>query len=233
MKTMKRPLTNETEPDGPVTWEHIASLQEELKRAARAMLAREGNAGSVHTTQLLNSALKKLAPKSRDWREVTWADREAFFKDAFFMMRRVLIDYARRRKVRKEVKAGAFETEAVGPLVTAGALNLDRLVDHAAANAELAEAVDRALAELDRLYPGQGLAEIVQHRCFEGLTQVEIASVLDLSDRTVRDREKLAYALLRQDLAAFFPKLAASSASQPQAAKAARHATQGKPHSVQ
>jgi len=200
---MKQPPTNESAADGPVTWDDVASFQEELKRTTRALLAQEGNAGTVHTTQLLNSALKKLVPKQRDWREVSWKDRDAFFKDAHFAMRRRLIDYARRRKVRKEVKAGGFESEAVGPLVAAGALNLDRLVDQTAANAALAEAVDSALAELDRLYPGQRLAEIVQHRCFEGLTQVEIARMLRLSDRTVRDREKLAYGLLRDELKTF------------------------------
>jgi RNA polymerase sigma factor (sigma-70 family) len=204
MKAMKQPFMNDSESDGPVMWEQVAALQEELKRTARAMLAREGNAGSVHTTQLLNSALKKLAPKSRDWSEVSWENRDAFFKDAFFMMRRVLIDYARRRKVRNEVKAGAFETEVVGSLVTAGALNLDRLVDHAAANAELAEAVDRALADLDRLYPDLRLAEIVQHRCFEGLTQVEIGKMLAESSDVVRKRERHAYGLLRDELKSFF-----------------------------
>ena len=230
---MKQPPTNESAADGPVTWDDVASFQEELKRTTRALLAQEGNAGTVHTTQLLNSALKKLVPKQRDWREVSWKDRDAFFKDAHFAMRRRLIDYARRRKVRKEVKAGGFESEAVGPLVAAGALNLDRLVDQTAANAGLAEAVDRALAELDRLYPGQRLAEIVQHRCFEGLTQVEIARLLGFSERTVRDREKLAYALLRQDLTGFFTKPALSSSSQPKTAKAARPTAQRKPPPTQ
>ena len=202
---MNESSADESASDGPVTWDDVAALQDELKRTARALLAREGNAGTVHTTQLLNSALKKLNPKTRDWREVSWENREAFFKDAFFAMRRVLISYARRPGRKKEVKAGGFESEHLAPLAQAGVLNLDRLVDHAAERADLAEAIDSALAELDRLYPGQRLAEIVQHRAFDRLGQAEIARMLNISERTVRTREKLAYGLLRHELAEFFP----------------------------
>ena len=202
---MNESSADESSRDGPVTWDDVAALQDELKRTARAMLAREGNAGTVHTTQLLNSALKKLNPKTRDWHEVSWENREAFFKDAFFAMRRVLISYSRRPGRKKEVKAGGFESEHIAPLAQAGVLNLDRLVDHAAERAELAEAMDRAFAELDRLYPGKHLAEIVQHLSFEHLTQTEIAAMLEISVRTVYERRELAYGLLRQELAEYFP----------------------------
>ncbi len=201
---MKKPLKAEPAADGPVSWADVAAFQEALKRDARALLAREGNAGTVHTTQLLNSALKKLLPKGRDWREVSWGNREAFFKDAHFAMRRLLIDYARRRKARNVVKAGSFDSEGIAPLVAAGALNLDRLVDQTSERAELAEAVDRALDKLDRLNPGQRLAEIVQHRCFERLTQQEIGKMLGESADTVRKREHRAYGLLAHELKAFF-----------------------------
>jgi hypothetical protein len=52
---------------------------------------------------------------------------------------------------------------------------------------------------------------------------MEIARVLGLSDRTVRDREKLAYALLRDELKTSFPKPAAPSSSQPKTAKRKPH----------
>ncbi len=207
MKPVNQPSMDSLKSDDPVTWEDIAGLQTDLKQAARALLAQEGNAGTVHTTQLVNSALKKLVPKGRDWTEISWANRRFFFADAHLAMRRVLIQYARARNNLKrgaQVRVGGFESEFLRPLADGGVLNLDRLADQAATRAELAEAIDRALAELDRLYPGKDLAEIVQLRSFEGLTQEEIARVLDLSSRTVRDREKLAYALLRKELAAFF-----------------------------
>jgi RNA polymerase sigma factor (sigma-70 family) len=188
----------------PISWDDVQGLMQDLKQTARWLLGREGNAGSVHTTQLVNSALKKLVPKGRDWQEVTWEDREAFFKDAHFSRRRLLVDYARKRTRRQQVQMGAFETEHVAPLAKAGVFDLDRLVVDAAASAELAEAVATAIAELEQFYPRQQLAAIVQHRVFDGLGQEEIAKLLGITDRTVRTYQKLAYALLRKALAQYY-----------------------------
>jgi DNA-directed RNA polymerase specialized sigma24 family protein len=184
----------------PVTWDDVQNLMADLKGLARSLLAREGNAGSVHSTQLANSALKKLVPKSKDWSEITWESREAFFKDAHFSMRRLLVDYARRRTRRGHVQVGAFATEAIAPLVKTGALDLDQLVVNASESVDLAEAVALALEELETKYPDRALAAVIQHRVFEGLGQGETAKLLQLSDRTVRAYEKLAYALLRKAL---------------------------------
>jgi len=206
MCPMKKPLTDEPPGDGPVTWEDVSALWEELKGAARAWLAKEGNAGTVHTTQLLNSALKKLVPKSRDWREVSWENRQHFFADAHQAMRNKLKDYARARNAKKRdaIRVGNFGSEFVNPLAESGVLNLDTLVDAAAANAELAEGVDRALTELDCLYPGQHLADIVQYRCFERLSQEQIGKMLDLKPDAVRKREHRAYGLLSVALKEFY-----------------------------
>ena len=205
---MKQPLSDEPPADGPVSWDDVSALWEELKGAARAWLAKEGNAGTVHTTQLLNSALKKLVSEGRDWREVSWQNRTHFFADAHQAMRRKLIEYARARNAQKRdaVRVGNFGSEFVNPLAESGILNLDRLVNQSAAHAELAEAVDRALAELDSHppYRAQHLAEIVQFRCFERLSQKQIGRMLDLPPDTVRKREHRAYGLLRDELKAFF-----------------------------
>jgi DNA-directed RNA polymerase specialized sigma24 family protein len=184
----------------PVAWDDVQNLMADLKGLARSLLAREGNAGSVHSTQLANSALKKLIPRSKDWSEITWESREAFFRDAHFSMRRLLVDYARRRTRRAHVLVGGFESEAVAPLLKNGALDLDQLVVNASESVELAEAVAAALEELERKYPDRPLASVVQHRVFDGLGQGETAKLLQLSDRTVRTYEKLAYALLRKAL---------------------------------
>ncbi len=187
-----------------IQWEDVQGLMWELKQAAHGLLGREGNAGSVHTTQLVNSALKRLIPKGSNWEEVCWADRQAFFKDAHFTMRRLLVEYARRRQRRRQIGVGGFDTEHITPLVQAGVLDLDHLVTDAADSPALAEAVAEALEELDRLYPKQQLAAIVQHRAFDGLGQAEIARLLDVTERTVRTHQKLAYALLRKALAKFY-----------------------------
>lgn len=134
---------------------------------------------------------------------MVWADREKFFKDTYFAMRRVLATAARDRGRRKEVKAGSFESEQVNALVTNRELNLDRLMDAASDSSELADAISRALDTLEQQDPET--ASIVQHRAFSGLGQDEIAKLMGISIRTVRTREKLGYALLRQELVAFFP----------------------------
>ena len=188
----------------PVSWDDVQNLMNDLKGLARSLLAREGNAGSVHSTQLANSALKKLVPKSEDWREITWENREAFFRDAHFSMRRLLVDYARRRARRRHVQVGGFESEQIAPLVKSGALDLDRLVVNASESVELAEEIAAALEELERKYPDRPLAAVIQHRVFDGLGQGETAKLLQLSDRTVREYEKLAYALLRKALRPYF-----------------------------
>ena len=198
------PMLNNLPTESPVTWEDVQDLMDALKQRAHELLAREGNAGTVHTTQLVNSALKKLVPAARDWQEIAWEDRKAFFKDANFAMRRCLIDYARRRQRRGHVQAGAFGSEDVASLTDSGTLDLDRLVWDASEQVELAEAVDAALKELDQQYPGRDLAAVVEFRVFERLGQAEIARLLDVTERTVRNHEKLAYALLRNALQPFF-----------------------------
>jgi RNA polymerase sigma factor (sigma-70 family) len=197
-------MQNQPPSEYQITWNEVQDLMDALKQRARELLAREGNAGTVHTTQLVNSALKKLTPKAKDWQEITWDDRKAFFKDANFAMRRCLIDYARRRQRRGHVQAGSFETEAIASLSQSAALDLDRLAWDSAERVELAEAVDAALDELDREYPGKNLAAIVEFRVFERLGQAEIGRLLDITDRTVRNHEKLAYALLRKALQPFY-----------------------------
>jgi RNA polymerase sigma factor (sigma-70 family) len=186
------------------TWDDVQDLMDSLKQRARELLAMEGNAGTVHTTQLVNSSLKKLFLKAGDWQEVAWDNREAFFKDAHFAMRRCLIDYARRRQRRAHVQVEGFDSESVAPLVKSGALDLDRLVWDAGERVELAQALDAALAELERAYPERRLADIVQFAAFDGLTQVEIAQLMEVDARTVRNRQKLAYALLSEALKAFY-----------------------------
>jgi RNA polymerase sigma factor (sigma-70 family) len=187
-----------------ITWDDIQGLMDALKAKARELLAREGNAGTVQSTQLVNSALKKMVPKTGDWQEMAWPDRGALFRDAHRCMRQCLVDYARRRKRRAQVQVGAFDTENVASLAKLGALDLDRLVWDAAERAELAEALAAALEQLANDYPGRNLAAIVEFRVYEGLGQAEIARMLEVDERTVRNREKLAYALLRQGLQDFF-----------------------------
>jgi len=193
---MKKPLTEETAPDGPVTWEDVSALMGELKQMARGFLGKEGHGRPIKTTGLVLSAFRRLqgagkdwatAPK-RDWGEVSWANREEFFAHTRRVMRQALVEYARTRKRRGEYQAGALQSADLAPLVEAGALSWESFA--AAITPERAEVLAEALEKLERDYPH--LAAVVHHRFFDDLTLDEIALLLDITEKTVRNRLDLA-----------------------------------------
>lgn len=133
-------------------------------------MAKEWRDGTIQTTGLVNEAYLKLV----DQRAVDWQGRAHFFAIAAQMMRRVLLDAARRR-VRGKRGGGAVQMAtddlpiaAKGPAVDA----IDVL------------AIDRALHELERLDPDQ--AKMVELRFFGGLTVEETSAVLGVSPATVK-----------------------------------------------
>jgi DNA-directed RNA polymerase specialized sigma24 family protein len=189
---MKNPLTEEPPTDGPVTWEDVSALMEELKRMARGFLGKEGRVRPIKTIGLVLSAFRRLAgagkdyatPPKRDWEQVSWADREEFFRHARRAMFQALVDYARERKRRREHHAGGFQPEELATLIEAGALPLECLAAPEASEALVA--LGEALIVLERDYPD--LAAVVQHRYFGHLNLEEIAGLLDVSEKTVRNR---------------------------------------------
>jgi RNA polymerase sigma factor (TIGR02999 family) len=120
-------------------------------------------------------------------RGVSWENRAHFFGIAAKMMRRVLVDHARRKKAIKR-DAGPGEAVPVSS-VPAPAPGADQ-VDVLALNAALS-----ALAALD---PRQ--AEIVEMRYFAGLTVEEVAEVLEISPATVKREWQTAKMWLRRQM---------------------------------
>lgn len=147
----------------------MAKVHRELRRLAVSYLRRERGGHTLQPTAVVNEAFIRLVPQRR----VAWENRAHFFGIAARMMRRVLVDHARRRQAVKR------DGLASGPVSIAGlpapAPGLDR-IDVLA----LHEALD-GLAELD---PRQ--AEIVEMKYFGGLTIEEIAEVLKTSESTVK-----------------------------------------------
>lgn len=141
-------------------------VYEELKRIARAQLARERPGHTLQATALVHEAyLRLLGAQSIDWSDRAW-----FMGLAATMMRRILVNHARDRVAEKR-GAGAEHVE----LSEAAALaqpGLDVLGLH--------DALD-ALALLD---PRQ--ARVVELKYFAGMEVDEIAQVLDVSSATVR-----------------------------------------------
>jgi RNA polymerase sigma factor (sigma-70 family) len=189
---MKKPITEAAPEDGPVTWENVSALMEELKRMARGFLGKEGRVRPIKTTGLVLSAFRRLAgagkdyktPPKRDWSEVSWADREEFFRHARRAMFQALVDYARERQRRREHLAGGFQPAELATLIEAGELPLERLASPEASEALVA--LGEALIVLERDFPD--LATVVHHRFFGGLKLEEIATLLDVTEKTVRNR---------------------------------------------
>lgn len=125
--------------------------------------------GTLQTTALLNEAYLKLV----DQRAVDWQNRAHFFAIAAQVMRRILLDAARRRR---RVKRGGAAGHVPLDAVAVAAPDAGRVID--------VLAVDRALHELERVDPDH--AKIVELRFFGGLTVEETAAVLGLSPATVK-----------------------------------------------
>ena len=139
----------------------------ELRRLAQHFFLREPPDHTLQATALVNEVYLHL--KGR--RQVSWRDRGQFFGYAARTMRRLLVDHARSRWADK--RGGG-----VRPLPLEG-------LDAAAPERSLELiALDRALEELAALDARQ--ARIVELRCFAGLTEIEIAALLAMSERTVR-----------------------------------------------
>ena len=156
-------------------------VYDELRGLARGYLQRERPDHTLQATALVHEAYLRLV----DQKTTTWRNRAHFFGVAAQLMRRILVDHARRH--RREKRGGALEKiefdEALAPAVSR---NLDVI------------ALDDALQDLTKLNPQH--ARIVELRFFGGLTIEEVAEVLDLSQRTVEREWRMARAWLRREI---------------------------------
>ncbi len=152
----------------------------ELRRLAASHLRSERGDHTLQPTALVHEAYLRLVGQ----RSVSWANRAHFFGIAARMMRRVLVDHARRRLAAKR---------SPGTLYVA-------LGEDAAAPDRTPEllALDRALTELERLDPRQ--ARVVELRFFAGLSVEETAEVAGVSTATVKREWRTARAFLRHEI---------------------------------
>lgn len=141
-------------------------VYEELKRIAHNRLRAEREDHSLNTTALVHETYLKLVDQTR----VQWRDRAHFFAVASTLMRRILVDYARKHG---RVKRGGERRRV--PL-DATQLPVDDEVDRLVA---LDDALER-LANVDLR-----LCRVVECRFFGGLTEQETAEVLQVTVRTV------------------------------------------------
>src|SRR5215475_12224048 len=144
----------------------IPLVQPDLQRLAHHYMSRERPGHTLQTTALLDDAYLQLAGKSN----VQWENRAHFFAVAAQLMRRIMVDHARRRHTLKRgggaIRVTLDECAAVTQTRAAELLALD-------------EALEK-LAAAD-----QRKAKVVEMRYFGGLTMEEIADVLKIHVNTV------------------------------------------------
>lgn len=167
--------------------ELIPLVQNELRRIARNYMRRQNAAHTLQTTALVNEAFLRLIDSNR----VNWQDRNHFFAISAQLMRRILVDFARRKS---SLKRGGERVH----------VTLGDNVDVADERASEVVALDEALERLARMNARQSM--IVELRYFGGLTEEQIAETLEISARTVRRDWNVARAWLYRELSRTDPK---------------------------
>ncbi len=145
----------------------VSLVYGELHRLAHLYLARERPGQTLQTSALVNEAYLRLIDAS----QVDWRDRAHFLAVAATIMRQVLIQYARLRHARKRGRS-AVKVELSDVSVPSPERDADLI------------ALDDALDGLAKTDPRE--AKVVELRFFGGLSEVDAAHVLGISDRTVR-----------------------------------------------
>jgi RNA polymerase sigma-70 factor (ECF subfamily) len=162
----------------------MEAVQGELRRLAAAYLRRERPDHLLQPTALVNEAYLRLI----DQRAVTWQNRAHFFGIAAQIMRRILVDQARKRLAMKREGPGGEPVPLSQVADPAGGENVDVLSLH------------EALSALSALDGRQ--AQIVEWRYFGGLTIDEIAAAVDVSPATVKRELATAKLWLRHRMSA-------------------------------
>jgi RNA polymerase sigma-70 factor (ECF subfamily) len=145
----------------------IPLVYNELRRLARYYLQQEKQGHTLSSTALVHEAYLRLV----DQREVTWQNRAHFFGVASQMMRRILVDHARKRASAK--RGGDALTLALDDAMTQPQQHELDLV-----------ALDEALVGLAKLDERQ--SRLVELRFFGGLSIEETSEVLGVSTPTVK-----------------------------------------------
>ena len=156
-------------------------VHRELKRIARNFMRRQHVGHTLQTTALVNEAFVRLVDSDK----VNWQDRSHFFAISAQLMRRVLVDAARRKNSAKR-GGDRVQVTLADDLISADADEVDVV------------AIYDALKRLALL--NQRQCQIVELRFFGGLTEDEIAETLNISPRTVRRDWNLARAWLYREL---------------------------------
>jgi len=140
-------------------------VYEELRRLARRYLRGERPDHSLQTTALVNEAYMRLV----DYKRMQWQNRVHFFAVSAQLMRRILVEHARRHNLKR---GGGLQHVSLDEVAVIGS---DRAADLVA--------LDEAMGALAQIDPRK--AQVVELRFFGGLSVLETAEVLKVSSVTV------------------------------------------------
>ena len=158
----------------------IPIVYDELHRLARIYMKGERSGHSLQTTALVNEAYMRLV----DYKRMQWQNRNHFFAVAAQLMRRILVEHARRHNLKRggDVLHVSLEEGAV--------VGGDKPADLIA--------LDDAMNALARIDPRK--VQVVEIRFFGGLSVEETAEVLRVSPVTVKRDWRAAKAWLYREL---------------------------------
>jgi RNA polymerase sigma-70 factor, ECF subfamily len=156
-------------------------VYDELRVMARRYMNKERKGHTLQATALINEAYLRLI----DQRDVQWANRAHFFAIAAQIMRRILIDYARRYEYAK--RGGGAQRVSLEEAAVVSKERVTELLN-----------LDEALHRLAEIDPRRG--QVVELRFFGGLENDEIGEVLGISANKLTRDWNLARAWLYNEL---------------------------------
>lgn len=152
--------------DPEATERVLPLVYDELHRIAERQLRQERDAHTLQATAIVHEAYLRLAGQAG----LEWPSRAHFFAFSAHLIRRILVDYARRRN---RAKRGGLSKQIT--LAEAADLPFEKRPDLIALN--------EALSDLEKVDPRK--ATVVELKFFAGLTLEEIAEQLRISPETV------------------------------------------------
>jgi RNA polymerase sigma factor (TIGR02999 family) len=156
-------------------------VYDNLRALARSYLGKEGPAHTLQPTELVHEAFLRMVHSE----SISWQGRAHFFAIGAQVMRRILVDHAKRK--RRQKRGGEQQR-----------ISLNEHVAITPHRSEDVLAIEDALEKLSELDKRQ--AEIVELRFYGGLTVEEVAEVLQVSRRTVEAEWTAVRAWLRREL---------------------------------
>ena len=159
----------------------IPQIYPALRQLAARYMSHERRNHTLQPTALVHEAYERLVQQP----QIPWQNRAHFLATASRLMRHILVDHARTRQA---AKRGGIQNQVTldDALLSSSEQSTDIL------------ALNEALERLAKLDPRQ--SQIVEMHFFGGLTSEEIASVLEVSNRTVKRDWSMARAWLKGEL---------------------------------